>query len=578
ITRRDFLNGALLSTGALWAVHVSPAELLAQKQARDARPRWGGNTSDVLTAGHAVRDGNFDSPKIPALETGEVYDLVIIGGGLSGLAAAHFFNKAKDGKGKVLILENHSTIGGNARRDEFIVNGKTLYAPQASIVHQDLPPAFAPPPEVEKLFREIKIDLDKFRIPQEAAGFSVFWDSKAEGARPHWYASVLEAPLPERVRQELMAFFGTVMHFYAKPDWNRQLEQLDRFSFKDYVQREQKWASGLFELMEPDLAALFSFPDQVSAASVYAQYGGGPRPLYSFPGGNSGFLRYMLKHLIPESISGGESTTAVIGGEIDRRALDRKNSPVRIRLGATVVRVEHEGKPDQARLVRITYLAGGKTYQLRARGAIMAGGGYMTQHVVRDLPADKREAYSKFIYAPLLQVNVALNNSRALDKAGLNFFSSYRDGFGVIMYLYEKMSAAGLDPERNPERPNVVGLTVPLLYPGLSAREQSVRGRAALLRASFLDYERKTRAELARLLGPWGFNPRRDIAAIAISRWGHHGYTFPYPGIYTDGAVEAAKKNHGRIAFAHTDLDRFSHLGGALSQGHRAVRDLADRL
>ena len=115
---------------------------------------------------------------------------------------------------------------------------------------------------------------------------------------------------------------------------------------------------------------------------------------------------------------------------------------------------------------------------------------------------------------------------------------------------------------------------MPLLLPGLPQQEQAERGRAEILATPFQDYERKTRAELARLLGPWGFDPKRDVAAVSISRWGHHGYTFPYAGIYTDGAVHAARRPFGRIAFAHTDLDRFSHMAGALGHGHRAVQDL----
>lgn len=570
ITRRDFLNGTLLSLIGVWAAHRSPMEVLAQS------PRWGGNTQDVLAAGHAVRDGAYDNPKIAARDTGEVFDLVIIGGGFSGLGAAYFFNQVKGNTARVLVLENHRMFGGNARRDEFTIKGETLYAPQASIVNQEQPPAFAPPPAVQRIFQELRIDLERFRIPEAASGFSIFWDQSASNGHARWYANVLEAPLPEAVKKEFLAFIGTIMPFYTNPDWRAELLRLDRYSFKDYVEREQKWTAGLWSLLQSDLATLFSFPDQVSAAAVYAQFGGGPRPLYFSPGGNSGFLRHLVKHLIPDAI-GGTSTDEIVHGPVRLAALDRTQSPIRIRLGATAVRVEHEGTPDEARLVRVTYVRGGKLYRLRARGVIMASGGYITQHVVRDLPPEKREAYRKFRYAPILQINVALTNSRALDKAGVNAFSTYRDGFGSVLYWYEKMSAA-VKPRLEAARPNMIGLGVPLLYPGLSPQEQAVRGRMDMLNTPFREYERKTRRELARLLGPWGLDPKRDIAGIAISRWGHHGYTFPYPGIYIDGAVETAKKPFGRIAFAHTDLERFSFMIGAIGQGYRAVQDVLERI
>ncbi len=563
ITRRDFLNGALLSAGAMWAVECSPMELFAQTP---AQPRWGGNTEDAFTVGHAVRDGAYDNSNLKTQETGEVFDLVIVGGGFSGLGAAYYFNQVN--QSRVLILENHQTVGGNARRDEFNITGRTLYAPQASIVCQDLPPAFAPPPDVERTFRDLGVDFEGIRLPKEALTFSVLWDKP----EPRWYPNVFEAPIGDAAKQQFTALIAQAMPFYQKPDWRDELRRLDQFTFKEYVERERKWTE-LYQVMQPDLAALFSLPDQVSAAAVFAQYGGGPRSLYSFPGGNSGFLRYLLRRLIPDALAGKD----IISAPINAAALDRRSNAIRIRTGATAVRVEHGGKPDEAKMVHVTYAHRGKLFRVLARGVVMAGGGFITQRVVRDLPKEKGEAYRKFKYAPILQINIALNNSRALDKAGVNYISTYHDGFGVVLYYYEKMSAAGWDAKRDPERLNVISLGVPLLYPGLSPQEQAVKGRTEMLATSFQTYERKTREELARLLGPWGFDPKKDIAAIAISRWGHHGYTFPYPGIYTDGAVETAKKPHGRIAFAHTDLERFSHMIGALTQAHRAVQDLSSR-
>jgi spermidine dehydrogenase len=581
ILRRDFLNGILLSLGRLWAAHLSPVEFSAQGKKTRSSPfhaHWGGNTEDVFTAGHAVRDGAYDNPHLEAADTGEVVELLIVGGGFSGLAAAYFFEQAKKRHGPVLVLENHRVLGGNARRDEFTIKGQTLYAPQGSIVAQDLPPALAPSPAVERLFEDLKIDFNAIRIAKEVSAFSVLWDQKSYGVQPRWYSNLLEAPLPDPVKKDFLAFIGTIMPFYTKTDWKAELRRLDQFTFKDYVEREQKWSAEFFTLMQPDLAAFFGFPDVVSAAAVYAQYGGGPRALYSFPGGNSGFYRHLLKALLPEAIAGGKNTDDIINGRINVAALDRKGSPLRIRSGATVVRVEHEGKPDEAKLVRITFLHGGKLYRLRARRVVMAGGGYITQHVVRDLPAETREAYSRFRYAPVLWINVALDNSRALDKAGLNYISTYHDGLGVMLVRYEQISGAAVKARRNPDRPNVIGIGAPRFSLGLSPQEQAVRGRTEMLRTSFRDYERQVREELVRLLGPWGFDPKKDIQGISISRWGHHGYIFPYAGFYSDGAVEVVKKPHGRIAFAHTELDRFSHMVGAMGQGHRAVQDLLERI
>jgi spermidine dehydrogenase len=572
ITRRDFLNGVLLSTGALWASHISPLQSVRGQTIRTAS--WGGNTQAVYDAGHAVRDGIYDDSSIAAKDTGEVFDLCVVGGGFSGLAAAYYFNSAKQRGGKILVLENHEVPGGNARRDEFTIKGQTLYAPQGSIVHQDLPPVFTPVSRVKNIFREVGVDLETIRVPKESSAFAVLWDQKSHGVPPRWHANVFAAPLPEELKQNFLAFIQTIMPFYEKPDWKDELERLDKFTFKEYVEKEQKWGPGLFRLMLPDLASFFGFPDQVSAAAVYAQYGGGPRALYAFPGGNSGFLRHLLKRLIPQAIGGSTSSSNIINGPINIAALDQKESAVRIRLGATAVRVEHDGPPQNAASVSVTYSSKGKLNRVRATHVIMAGGGYMTQHVVRDLPEEKTEAYGKFKYVPVLWVNVALNNSRALDRSGVSFLSTYHDGFGVMLACYEKMGGSGASRHADSNRPNVIGIGVPKFYLGMSPKGQSLNGRLEMRETSFREYERRVRSELLRLLGPWGFDPRRDIEGITLNRWGHHGYVFPYPGFFTDGAVENARKRHGRIAFAHTDLDRFSHMMGAIGQAYRAVQEI----
>lgn len=575
IPRRDFLNGTLLSVGSLAAACLSPLQQLAHAHGSTPQPSkssWGGNSQDVFDAGHAVRDGLYDDRNITAEDTGEFFDLIVVGGGFSGLASAYYFKQAKEGRAKILVLENHTVPGGNARRDEFRIKGQTLYAPQGSIVAQDLPPAFAAAEPVSRILSELKIDLEKIRVPQAASAFGVLWDQKSHGVSSRWYANAFAAPLPAKVKYDFLAFIQTVMPFYTNENWKAELERLDKFTFKDYVEKVQKWGRGVFRLMLPDLAGFFGFPDIVSAAAVYAQYGGGPRALYSFPGGNSGFLRHLLKNLIPGSIQGGVTSAEIVNGGIDAGRLDEKDNAVRIRLRTTAVRVEHEGEPDNSSSARVTFLRNGKLYRTRARSVIMAGGGYVTQHVVRDLPVEKLEAYSKFSYVPVLWVNVALNNSRALDESGINFLSTYHDGFGVMLAFYEKGSVAR--GRRDPNRPNVIGIGAPKFYLGMSAKGQSLNGRLEMRETSFREYERKVRLELVRLLGPWGFDPRRDIEAMSISRWGHHGYVFPYPGFFTDGAVEIAKRPFGRIAFAHTDLERFSHMMGAIGQGYRAVQDV----
>ena len=564
VLRRDYLYGSLLSEGA----EASEAPPLALLQRHSAT-----KLSSYVVAHDFLKGGNVvnfnQDAATPVENSGEIFDVVVVGSGLSGLAAAHYIQQQMQGRAKVLILENHDFPGGNARRDEFVLGTSKLYAPQASTVIQDLPPALAPSDAAAALFQELGIDLQSRKVPENQYFFGVFRDGKDTG--PAWYPNIFAAPLSDRTKQDMGAFFETVMHFYDADDWRDKLAELDKITFRDYL-RSRNWSDELFRLMVPELGAFFGFPDAVSAACVYSHYGSkGPRYIYGFSGGNSGLVRHLLKNVIPSAIRGDSSPEAILNGAVDEEALDRPANPTRLRLRSSAVRVRHEGNPGGASHVSITIAAGNRRYLVQARGVVMACGGFVSRDVVADMPSDQREAYNSFVYAPVLWANVALNNSRALDKADLNFLSTYTDGFGGLLLRYEKMGAVMADPER----PNVIGICCPRSYPGLTAREQEKRAQQEMMETPFRDYEERIRQDLVRVLGSWGFDPQHDIAAITIHRWAQHSYVFGYPGFFTSGVVDRARRRFGRIAFAHTDLHKFSLVMGAVEQGHRAALEIA---
>ena len=142
ITRRDFLGSTLLASGALLMESLTPAELLA---AQDDFTGYGGigeyrtsngNTLPVLEAGHTIREKKYEPLPADTIDTGEMYDCVIVGGGISGLAAALFFQR-QVGSGKTcLILENHPIFGGEAKQNEFLVDNRRLIAHQGSAIYQ----------------------------------------------------------------------------------------------------------------------------------------------------------------------------------------------------------------------------------------------------------------------------------------------------------------------------------------------------------------------------------------------------------------------------------------------------------
>src|SRR5689334_8014049 len=128
ICRRDFLNSTLIASGVALLLPASPLQLLAQDDwtGYGGEGDYGasnGNTLAVMNAAHKIRDHVFDSRPADAIDTGEVFDCVVVGGGISGLASALIFSREGGPGLSCLVLENHPIFGGEAKRNEFVVDG-----------------------------------------------------------------------------------------------------------------------------------------------------------------------------------------------------------------------------------------------------------------------------------------------------------------------------------------------------------------------------------------------------------------------------------------------------------------------
>src|SRR6202161_801590 len=123
ITRRDFINGVAVTAGAA----MLPWQLFAADADPQNSPSYyppaltglRGSHPGSFDAAHSLRDGTFWDTAGKLEDTGETYDLIVVGGGISGLVAAHFYRKAAGEKSRILILDNHDDFGGHAKRNEF---------------------------------------------------------------------------------------------------------------------------------------------------------------------------------------------------------------------------------------------------------------------------------------------------------------------------------------------------------------------------------------------------------------------------------------------------------------------------
>jgi spermidine dehydrogenase len=126
ITRRDFLHDLSLASLALSLPSLTMAQTgrVASEQATYYPPTLtgmrGAHAGAFEVAHQLAREGKaFENPQV----LDEHYDLVIVGAGISGLAAAYFYRREHGPRSKILLLDNHDDFGGHAKRNEFHQGG-----------------------------------------------------------------------------------------------------------------------------------------------------------------------------------------------------------------------------------------------------------------------------------------------------------------------------------------------------------------------------------------------------------------------------------------------------------------------
>jgi spermidine dehydrogenase len=622
ITRRDFLGSVLLASGAALIQSITPTELLA---AQDEFSGYGGvgeyrqsngNTLEVLQAGHTIRDGIYDPLPNNIIDTGETYDCAIIGGGISGLAAALFFERQSRPGMKCLILENHPIFGGEAKQNEFLVGGKRLIAHQGSAIYQ----LHSPKTFLAQFYDSIglkapKLEYQKWdgsapemplsRTPYEATGMGHgqygFWFGAKFGQKAGmWLIDPLGkklegAPISQATRAEWLRWLKATPvsgDKFVRP----QVEGDSISRYLDSITLEQHYMER-FALSRETVRTFLSpvegggsglGPDALSAYADYAFEMLHPLPAEAggsdqmFPGGNTTMARLMVKSLIPAAIDGPDTVEAVTRNAVNLSALDTAQTRARIRLSSTAVAVEHDGDPGKASSLTIAYLKDGRLYRVKARSAVLAGGSWTTRHIVRNLPETHRQAYSEFHRSPCMMANVAVRNWRFLYKMGMSGCRWF-EGIGNYMEVCKLALTGVADSTIGPDSPIVLSLKILYSYPGQSTEDQGNRGRAELLGTSFREYERRIREQLSEMFAGSGFDAQRDIAGIILNRWGH-AYLSPQPGFFFGKDGRPAPREvlrsapFGRIAFANTDLAGAMDHRYSILEAQRAVGQLLDHV
>ncbi len=619
ITRRDFVGGVAVAISGSAAWRWSEANAAASDQSgqaqADAYPpaRTGmrGSHEGSFEVAHKLRDGTrWDSPE----ETGEYYDLIVVGAGLSGLAAAWFFREAVP-TARILILDNHDDFGGHAKRNEFWHGDRMLLSHGGTENIEDVNRYGEPG---RRLFDALGVKVSRYAEFHDDKLYksmglrrSVFFDRETFGTdrlvggqgQPSWREFFAKTPLSETARDELVRLYDSDVDYLDGLSQKDKVTYLQRTSYEEFLleatgigpeavsflERNTTWAIG-FDAISSWVATWEGWPGTGGLGlDDYNWDDAAPTeesPFFQFPDGNASIARLLVRSLVPD-VASRNTMEDVVAAPFDYSALDVGDSPARIRLDSTVVNVSHAGEPKTADEVEVTYVRGDRAYRARGGRCVLACYNAVIPHICDEIPAAQKEALSLAVKAPLIYTNVMISNWNAFARLGIRGARCPGSYFGTVN-LTEQMNIGDYRNSSKPDDPIVVRLfraPLDLRTRGLSAPDQWRAARADLLATTFETFEMKIRDQLGRILSAGGFDPARDIEAITVNRW-PHGYAYghdPHTGQVAWMLDElpperspwiAARKRFGRIAIANSDATADAMTEGAFRAAHLAVEAL----
>ncbi len=629
ISRRDFLDGVAVVVGgaSLLAGNAGAATTFPQDRPGYDPPTltgMRGSHDGSYDYAHALRDGNFWKSAGAPVDTGETYDLVVVGGGISGLAAAYFYRAKANPGAKILILDNHDDFGGHAKRNEFRPGGRLLITNGGTL---GIESPFDYSREARGLLSELGIDpvmleanSEKItdRTALQGLQNAFFFDREtfgtdrlvvgmpggrrgASAAGLTWKQFLAKTPLSEQAQADIARLQEEHIDYMPGLSDDEKKDRLSRMSYKDFLLNVVKVHPDVIPFYQTRTHGLYGVGiDAVGALELWPNSPGfqglnlkpGPyrrlsftalgahlpqQPYeYHFPDGNATIARLLVRSLIPAAMPGHTAEDSVLAN-VDYSRLDRSDSQVRIRLGSTCVRAQHKGNPATAKEVDVVYGRGKQLYAIRAKSVVLGCWNMMIPYLCPELPRKQQEALHYGVKVPLVYTAVALRNWRAFQKLGIRGAQTpgmYHSNFN----LEQPTDIGAYRPVTSPDQPILVRMLRTPCKPGLSARDQQRAGHVDLLTTPFSTFERNIRDQMARVLGAGGFDAARDIEAITVNRW-PHGYAYEYNFLWDpewpkgESPCEIGRKRFGRISIANSDAAAAAYTDQAIDQAYRAVQE-----
>ncbi len=616
ISRRDFLNGSALAVGtAMFPNLLNAGPAWAQTRYPPSLTGLRGHHPGSFEAMHAIRDGDRTQLTGPISETGERHDLIVVGGGISGLTAAFQYREQNGPDSRILILENHDDFGGHAKRNEFTTAGGRMVIGYGGSQSLQSPSFFSP--AVNDLLKKLAVDPVRFEDFHDSGWYEDrkleegFFFTKENFGSDHLvksggdaYEWTSAAPISDKAKADLTELFDQPKDWFEGMDRAAKRELMSRLTYADFLTQYVKADPQVIACLQTSTHEYFGCSiDAVTCADCWAignpgfdamDLGDEPIPsmspsgrlnftdpdeyIHHFPDGNASIARLLVRSLVPGVLTGSTMEDIVLSG-CDYSRLDDSANKVRIRLESTAVKVSHEGDPSSAKSVEVLYLKGGKLHRATAGHAVLACFNQVIPHIAPELNEAQGTALRDQQKIPLVYTNVLIRNWSAFSKLGIHGFSSPGHFWDKVEMDFP-VSMGGYKFADKPEDPVLLHFgKVAASSGGGSLRDQAVAGRYWVQDRTFEEFEFAVRDLLARSMGAGGFDPATDIEAITVNRWSH-GYAYeymrPWDPYWPDGELPiiAARKGWGRIAIANCDSGAYAYAHSAIDQAIRAVREL----
>jgi spermidine dehydrogenase len=618
ITRRDFLNGVALGAAATAAAPFSALALNTNQAVSGSYyppllNGMRGSHQGSFEVAHALAWRGEKPAQYKTLD--EQYDLVVVGAGISGLAAAYLYRKQKGPNARILILDNHDDFGGHAKRNEFQVDGKMLLGFGGSINLEQA----AMSPAAYQLLEEIGVEFKALQdagapdylLSNAAADFGYYLGEDVYGANRiavgPWghalagegdYRSLFAAlKLPPRDEELLISLVEGGKDYLADMPLEEKEAYLRSNSYADFLYKKvgisplggklsEPWAQAMFGVGIKSVSVMEGFylggpgikavglPDEYTQADAEVDPDAYRNPL--FPDGNASVARLFVRKLVPE-VAPGSTMQDLVTARFDYSQLDRKDSKVRVRLNSTVVNVANHG----SEAVSVSYVSGGEALQVRAKHCILAGYNGMIPHLCPELPEAQKKHLAYGVKVPFIWANVVLKSGAAVKKGGASVYQCPASFFPLVAHA-PPISLGDYQPSEKPDDPMVMfmgHMPAPEGDGTQSGRDLCRLGRHRLYTTPFGDYEKEIRKQLTGMFGQYGFDPDRDIDAITINRWSH-GYAYEYMELHDpkwekgEAPHELGRKPIGRISIANSDSEAHAYVQAAIDAAVRAVGEV----